>query len=94
MQVSGAGPQKIPTGEPNCPPYVYSANCIFYKIVQATDGSTGGSDVGNDLLGDEDGEDNDDFGENLVEMTWLLIQGWRTNNMTMCVLITRITRAL
>ncbi len=46
--------KKIPTGDPNCPRYVRYANRIFYKIIQATEGSTGGSDVRNDLLGDDD----------------------------------------
>jgi len=41
---------KIPTGDPNCPPYVRDAKRIYYKIVQATDGSTGGSDVDDDHL--------------------------------------------
>ena len=43
------------TGDPNCPPYVRAAKRIFHKIVQATDGSTGGSEV------------DDDFEENGVE---------------------------
>jgi hypothetical protein len=34
--------KKIPTGDPNCPPYIRDAKRIFRKIVQATDGSTGG----------------------------------------------------
>jgi len=37
--------KKNPTGDPNCPPYVRDAKRIFHMIVQATDGSTGGSDV-------------------------------------------------
>ena len=51
--------KKIPTGDPNCPPYVRAAKRIFHKIVQATDGSTGGSDVDDDF--EETGvERNDD----------------------------------
>ncbi len=46
--------QKISTGEPNYLPYIHSTKRIFYKILQAVDGSTGGSDVGNDWLGSED----------------------------------------
>ena len=34
----------MPTGDPNCPPYVRNTKQIFYKIVQATNGSTGGPD--------------------------------------------------
>ena len=43
---------KIPTGDPNCLPYVRDAKQIYCKIVQATDGSTGDSD-----------DDYEDFGE-------------------------------
>ncbi len=35
----------MPTGDPNCPSYIRDANQIFYIVVQATDGSTDGSDV-------------------------------------------------
>jgi len=51
--------KKNPTGDPNCPPYVRDAKQIFYKIVQATDGSTGGSDVDEDF-GETGAERNDD----------------------------------
>ena len=51
--------KKIPTGDPNCPPYVRDAKQIFYKIVQATDGSTGGSDVDEDF--GETGAERNDF---------------------------------
>ena len=57
--------KKIPTGDPNCPPYVRDAKRIFYKIVQHTDGSTGGSDVdeeaGAEMNDDEAGDEDDDF---------------------------------
>ncbi len=33
---------KIPTGYPNMPPHIRKAKHIYYRIVQATDGSTGG----------------------------------------------------
>jgi len=60
---------KIPTGDPNCPPYVRDAKRIYYKIVQATDGSTGGSDVDDDIgvTGETEAERNDgkdDFSNN------------------------------
>ena len=51
--------KKNPTGDPNCPPYVRDAKQIFYKIVQANDGSTGGSDVDEDF-GETGAERNDD----------------------------------
>ena len=60
--------KKNPTGDPNCPPYVRAAKRIFHKIVQATDGSTGGSDVDNDFEetgvernDDEAGDEDDDM---------------------------------
>mgnify|MGYP006142657583 CR=1 FL=1 len=60
--------KKIPTGDPNCPPYVRAAKRIFHKIVQATDGSTGGSDVDDDFEetgvernDDEAGDEDDDM---------------------------------
>ena len=54
--------KKIPTGDPNCPPYVRDAKRIYYKIVQATDGSTGGSEVDEDFgeTGETEAERNDD----------------------------------
>ena len=60
---------KIPTGDPNCPPYVRHAKWIYYKIVQATNGSTGGSDVDDDIgvTGETEAERNDgedDFSNN------------------------------
>ena len=36
--------KKVPTGDLNCPPHVRDAKQIFYKIAQATNGLTGGSD--------------------------------------------------
>ena len=60
--------KKNPTGDPNCPPYVRAAKRIFHKIVQATDGSTGGSDVddnfeetGVERNDDEAGDEDDDM---------------------------------
>ena len=47
--------KKIPTGDPQCPPYVRKAKHIYHKIILATDGSTGNSD---DL-----GFENEDNGE-------------------------------
>jgi hypothetical protein len=53
---------KIPTGDPNCPPYIRDAKQIYYKIVQATNGSTGCSDVDEDFgeTGETEAERNDD----------------------------------
>jgi hypothetical protein len=46
------------TGNPECPPHVRSAKRIYRKIVLATDGLMGGSDIKNDPAeGEEDGED-------------------------------------
>jgi hypothetical protein len=59
---------KIPTSDPNMPPHIRKANHIYYKIVLATDGSTGGSEDGGDLDNErygefeEDEEDNDEVG--------------------------------
>jgi hypothetical protein len=47
---------KIPTGDPNMPPHICKAKHIYYRIVQATDGSTGGSEDGADLDNERDGE--------------------------------------
>jgi hypothetical protein len=47
---------KIPTGDPNMPPHIRKAKQIYYRIVQATDGSTGGSEDGADLDNERDGE--------------------------------------
>jgi hypothetical protein len=86
-------PQKIPKGEPNCPPNVCSAKHIFCKILQATDGSTRGSNVRNDLLAMMMEKMMRMLVMNLVEMTWLLIRGWRTK-ITRWVLVMRIMGAL
>ncbi len=51
---------KIPTGDPNMPPHIRKAKHIYYRIVQATDGSTGGSEDGADLNNERDGEFEDD----------------------------------
>ena len=48
--------KKIPTGDPECPPYVRKAKHIYHKIVLATDGSTGNSDD----LGFENEDDGED----------------------------------
>ena len=56
----------MPTGDPNCLPYIRYAKQIYYKIVQATDGLTGGSDGDIGEKADENkmhgggGADNDD----------------------------------
>jgi hypothetical protein len=47
---------KHPTNDPNCPYHVWNAKHIYYKIVLATDGSTGGSEDGGDLGDERDGE--------------------------------------
>ncbi len=50
--------KKVPTGDPNCPPHIRSSKCIYRKIIQATDGSDGESDL-NSLeinAGDHDDE--------------------------------------
>jgi hypothetical protein len=46
---------KVRTGDPNCPPHVCNAKRIYYKIVLATDGSTGGSEDGGDIINERDG---------------------------------------
>ena len=33
---------KIPTGDPNCPNHIRIAKRAYYKLVKASDGSTGG----------------------------------------------------
>ena len=63
---------KVHTGYSNCPPCICDAKRIFCKIIQATDGLTGGSDVyvdfgetgteRDDEAGDED--DDDEFNNN------------------------------
>jgi len=58
--------KKIPTGDPECPPYVRKAKHIYHKIILATDGSTGGSDAGlgfeveNENDGDDDNEEEEE----------------------------------
>ena len=50
--------KKVPTGDPNCPPHIRSSKRIYRKIIQATDGSDGESDL-NSLginAGDHDDE--------------------------------------
>ena len=68
---------KMPTGDPNCPPHICSAKCIYHLIVKATDGSDGVSGGGDDdsppnvdddedddkYEGDEYDEDDEDGGE-------------------------------
>ena len=51
----GLARHKIPTGDPECPPHIRNAKRIYRKIVLATDGSTGGSDVSDDE-GEDDAE--------------------------------------
>jgi hypothetical protein len=52
--------KKVPTGDLNCPPYIRDAKQIFYKIVQAADGLTGGSDVDFGEAGTERGDKGDE----------------------------------
>ena len=65
--------RKVPTGDPNCLPYIRYAKQIYYKIVQATDGLTGGSDRDIGEKADENkmhgggGADNDDDVDNKDE---------------------------
>ncbi len=50
--------KKMPTGDPNCPPHICSAKCIYRMIAKVTDGS-------DDLSGDDDASDvNDDDDDN------------------------------
>ena len=39
---------KVPTGDPNCPPHIHAAKCIYPLIVKVTDGSDGESGGGDD----------------------------------------------
>jgi hypothetical protein len=56
---------KIPTGDPNMPPHIRKAKHFYYKIVLATDGSTGASeDGGGDLDNERDDEFEDDEEDN------------------------------
>ena len=50
----------MPTGDPKCPPHLVSAKHIYRKIVEATDGSTGASDLEDDLEDDDDERVEDD----------------------------------
>jgi hypothetical protein len=47
---------KIPAGDPNMPPHICKAKHIYYRIVQVTDRSTGGSEDGADLNYERDSE--------------------------------------
>ncbi len=40
--------KKQPTGDPNCPPHICSAKCIYHLIVKARDGLDGDSGDDND----------------------------------------------
>jgi hypothetical protein len=64
VQVSGAGQKKQPTGDPNCPPHIRSAKCIYHLIVKATDGSDGQSGDDNDPSPNDDDNDDDDNDNN------------------------------
>jgi hypothetical protein len=55
QKFQGLARHKIPTGDPACPPHIRNAKRIYRKIVLATDGSTGGSDVSDDE-GEDDAE--------------------------------------
>jgi hypothetical protein len=50
---------KIPTGDPNCPPYICEAKQISWKIVLATNGSTGGSDGEVESIANNGDEENE-----------------------------------
>ncbi len=57
--------KKVPTGDPNCLPHIIYAKRIYRKIVEATDGLTGGSDLKCNLEDDDydkdvDGDEEDD----------------------------------
>ena len=55
---------KIPTGDPNCPHHIRIAKRAYYKLVKATDGSTGGGSDELDLgLEDEASEGGEGVGE-------------------------------
>jgi hypothetical protein len=57
----------MPTGEPNCTPHVIFAKCIYRRIVEATDGSMGGSDLGGDLQDDNNDKVKEDHEEDYGE---------------------------
>jgi hypothetical protein len=61
----------MPIGDPECPPHVCSAECIYRKTVLVTDGSTGGSDIKNDPAERE--EDGVQYSCAVVSVFWL----WR-----------------
>ncbi len=48
------------TGDPNMHPHIHKAKHIYYRILQATDKATGGSEDGADLNNERDGEFEDD----------------------------------
>jgi hypothetical protein len=50
----------MPTGDPKCPPHVVFAESIYRKIVEATDGSMGVSDLKDNLEDDDDERVEDD----------------------------------
>ncbi len=54
----------MPTGDPNCPPHVKFAKHIFWKIVQATNGSMGESYAEGNLSIEEDDKEYDDEDDN------------------------------
>jgi hypothetical protein len=51
---------KIPTGDPNMPHHICKAKHIYCRIMQATNGSTGGLEDGSDLVSERIGEFEDD----------------------------------
>ncbi len=71
--------QKVPEAcahqkESNMPPHICKAKHIYYRIVQATDGSTVGSEDGGDLDNERDGEfedneENDEEEGGMVDVT-------------------------
>ncbi len=50
----------MPTGDHKCPPHVVFAKRIYRKIVEATDGSMGASDLKDDLEDDDNERVEDD----------------------------------
>ncbi len=62
--------KKVSTGDPYCPPHIIYAKHFYRKIVEATDGSTGGSNLKGNLEDDDDDKDIDgdkeDDGEDVV----------------------------
>ncbi len=65
---------KIPTRDPNMPSHICKAKHIYYRIVQATDGSTGGSEDGADHDNERDGSKPQ--GRSLLVWTTAIMMGF------------------